>query len=113
MKTLAISENLEVILPKMGIMTHIVELTRHDYIYVKDSLKINDLLSIESDKSRFWEENSLAIYHKGFKLGYLNNSINKVVQKMINRFGYVRVVLKNKPKGNNPFDGLDVLIEIG
>jgi hypothetical protein len=65
------------------------------------------------DKSRFWEENSLAIYYKGFKLGYLNNSINKVVQKMINKFGYVKVVLKNKPKRNNPFDGLDVLIEIG
>ena len=32
---------------------------------------------------------------------------------MINRFGHVQVVLKNKPKINNPFDGLDVLIEIG
>ena len=70
-------------------------------------------MTIESDKSRFWEENSLAIYHKGFKLGYLNSTINKVVQKMINKFGYVKVVLKNKPKRNNPFDGLDVLIEIG
>ena len=28
MKTLAISNNIEVILPKMGIMTHLVELTR-------------------------------------------------------------------------------------
>ena len=59
MKTLAISKNIEVILPKMGIMTHLVELTRHDYIYVKDQIKINDVLSIEVDKSRFWEENSL------------------------------------------------------
>jgi hypothetical protein len=32
---------------------------------------------------------------------------------MINKFGYVQVVLKNKPKRNTPFDGLDVLIEIG
>ena len=37
MKTLAISEKIEVILPKMGIMTHLVELTRHDYIYIKDN----------------------------------------------------------------------------
>ena len=80
---------------------------------MKDSLKINDSLTIDSDKSRFWEENSLAIYHKGFKLGYLNSSISKVVQKMINKFGYVKVILKNKPEGNNPFDGLDILIEIG
>ena len=53
MKTLAISKNIEVILPKMGIMTHLVELTRHDYIYVKDSLKINDLLKILIPKKLF------------------------------------------------------------
>ena len=47
MKTLSISKNIEVILPKMGIMTHLLELTRHDYIYVKDQIKINDVLSIE------------------------------------------------------------------
>ena len=39
----------------MGIMTHLVELTRHDYIYVKERLKINDILTIEPDNSRFWE----------------------------------------------------------
>ena len=44
MKTIAITKNLEVILPKMGIMTHLVELTRHDYIYIKDRLKVNDIL---------------------------------------------------------------------
>ena len=113
MKALAISDSIEVLLPKMGIMTHLVELTRHDYIYVKVQININEVLSIKADKSRFWEENSLAIYYQGFNLGDLNNSINKVVQKMINKFGYVQVILKNKPKGNNPFDGLDVLIEIG
>ena len=68
MKTLAISNNIEVILPKMGIMTHLVELTRHDYIYIKDQLKINDILFIEEDKSRFWDENSLAVFYKDFKL---------------------------------------------
>ena len=31
---------------------------------------------------------------------------------MINKFGYVQVVLKIN-LSNNPFDGLDVLIEIG
>lgn len=113
MKTLAISKNIEVILPKMGIMTHLVELTRHDYIYVKDQIKINDILSIEVDKSRFWEENSLAVFYKEFKLGYLNSSINKVVHKMINKYGFVKVILKNKPRGQNPFEGIDVLIQIG
>ena len=113
MKTFAISKNISFILPKMGIMTHLVELSRHDYIYVKDNLKNNDILQIEFDKSRFWEENSLAVYYKDFKLGYLNCSISKVVQKMINKYGDVKVILKNKPKVYNPFEGIDVLIQIG
>ncbi|MDG1238718.1 MAG: hypothetical protein P8Q16_01160 [Flavobacteriales bacterium] len=113
MKALAISDSIEVLLPKMGIMTHLVELTRHDYIYVKDQININEVLSIKADKSRFWEENSLAVFYKEFKLGYLNNTINKVVQKMIIKYGYVKVILKNKPKGSNPFEGIDVLIQIG
>ena len=81
--------------------------------YIKENLKTNDILHIESDKSRFWEENSLAVYYKEFKLGYLNSSINKVVQKMINKHGEVKVILKNKPKGHNPFEGIDILIQIG
>ena len=69
MKTLAISKNIAFILPKMGIMTHLVELTRHDYIYIKENLKTNDILHIESDKSRFWEENSLQSIIKNLNWG--------------------------------------------
>ena len=33
MKTLALSTTENLVLPKMGIMTQITELSRHDYIY--------------------------------------------------------------------------------
>ena len=33
--------------------------------------------------------------------------------KLINRYGQVKVILKNKPKTFNPFQGIDVLIQIG
>jgi hypothetical protein len=32
---------------------------------------------------------------------------------MINKYGFVKVILKNKPLGRNPFEGIDVLIQIG
>jgi hypothetical protein len=32
---------------------------------------------------------------------------------MINKFGDVHITLKNKPIGNNPFEGVDILIQIG
>ena len=44
MKSLALTKNTEILLPKMGIMTNLVELSRHDYIYIKDALKINEKL---------------------------------------------------------------------
>lgn len=112
MKTLALSNNQEMILPKMGIMTHLVELTRYDYIYIKDNLKTDDILTIEIDKSRFWDKDALAVFYKGFKLGYLNSSISKIVNKLIIRFGGVKVAIKNKPLNSNPFCGLDIIIQI-
>ena len=112
MRTLALSNNQEMILPKMGIMTHLVELTKSDYIYIKDKLKTDDILTLEIDKSRFWEKDALAVFYKGFKLGYLNSSISKIVNKLIIRFGGVRVAVKNKPLSSNPFSGIDIIIQI-
>ena len=41
MKTLAYHNTENLVLPKMGIMTQITELSRHDYIYVKYLLNEN------------------------------------------------------------------------
>lgn len=112
MNTLKISQQTELILPKMGIMTNLLELSRHDYIYVKDNLNRNQILSIEKDETRFWNKDALAIYHKGFKLGYLNSSIGKIVSRLINRFGAVKVSIQNMPQNTNPFSGMDILIQI-
>ena len=112
MRTLALSNNKEMILPKMGIMTHLVELAKYDYIYVKDNLKTDDILTLEIDKSRLWEKDALAVFYKGFKLGYLNTSISKIVNKLIVRFGGVKVAVKNIPMNSNPFSGLDIIIQI-
>jgi hypothetical protein len=112
MKSLALTKNTEILLPKMGIMTNLVELSRHDYIYIKDALKINEKLSLEQDSTRFWNKDALAVFYKGFKLGYLNVSISKMVNKLINRFGGVEVSIKSIPKNSNPFEGMDIIIQI-
>ncbi len=112
MKTLAISNKNQLILPKMGIMTNLVELSRHDFIYVKDLLKRDDILYIEKDQNRFWNKDALAVFYNGFKVGYLNASIGKIVNRMINKFGDVRVSVKNLPKSTNPLSGMDILIQV-
>ena len=112
MKTLAISNEGKIGLPKMGIMTHLVELTRYDYIYIKDLLKEDDILDIKIDKNRSWDKNAISILYKGYKLGYLNNSMSVIVKKLINRCHELKVIIKNKPSYSNPFDSMDVLIKI-
>ncbi len=112
MKTLAISTKNQLILPKMGIMTNLVELSRHDFIYIKDLLKGDDILYIEKDQNRFWNKEALAVFYKGFKLGYLNASIGKVVERLINKFGDIHVSVKNLPKSSTPFSGMDILIQV-
>ncbi|MBF37065.1 MAG: hypothetical protein CL836_06505 [Crocinitomicaceae bacterium] len=113
MKTLALSSTENIVLPKMGIMTQLIELSRHDYIYVKNHLNENTPLIIELDKSRYWDENALAVFYKGFKLGYLNQTISKVVKKLMTKYGGVSAILKHKTTAKMPFDGIDILIKIG
>tara|TARA_B100001287_G_scaffold70393_1_gene58034 strand:+ start:42620 stop:42961 length:342 start_codon:yes stop_codon:yes gene_type:complete len=112
MKTLALTTKNQLILPKMGIMTNIVELSRHDFIYVKDLLKCEDVIYIKKDQNRFWNKDALAVFYKEFKLGYLNDSIAKVVNRLINKFGEINVTIKNLPKSSNPFSGIDILIKL-
>ena len=112
MKTLAISNENKIGLPKMGIMTHLVELTKHDYIYIKESINQEDVLRIEMDKKRCWDQNAIAVFYKGYKLGYLNNSMSLMINKLINRCYDFNVIIKNKPSNLNPFDGMDILIQI-
>ena len=56
MKTLAISNEGKIVLPKMGIMTHLVELTRYDYIYICSWCIYSCLLLLGSwSLARGWE----------------------------------------------------------
>ena len=113
MKTLALSTTENLVLPKMGIMTQIIELSRHDYIYVKHLLNENTSLLISEDKSRFWDANALAVFYKHFKIGYLNPSIAKMVKRIMVKYGGVSAELKHKSSNNLPFESLDIVLKIG
>ena len=111
MNTLSINAYPKQELPKLGVLTQLVELSRHDYIYIKEKLKPGTELEIAKDKSRIWDSQALAVYYKGFKLGYLNQSINRTVNRMIFNFGDIKIKVKSVHK-TDLFKGLDVLIEL-
>ena len=111
MNTLSINTYPKQELPKLGVLTQLVELSRHDYIYIKEKLKPGIELEIAKDKSRIWDSQALAVYYKGFKLGYLSQSINRTVNRMIFNFGDIKIKVKSAHK-TDLFKGLDVLIEL-
>ena len=111
MNTLSINTYPKQELPKLGVLTQLVELSRHDYIYIKEKLKPGTELEIDKDKSRIWDSQALAVYYNGFKLGYLNQSINRTVNRMIFNFGDIKIKVKSVHK-TDLFKGLDVLIEL-
>ena len=111
MNTLSITSYPKQELPKLGVLTQLVELSRHDYIYIKEKLKPGTELEIAKDNSRIWDSQALAVFYKGFKLGYLSQSINRTVNRMIFNFGDVKVKVKSAHK-TDLFKGLDVLIEL-
>jgi hypothetical protein len=111
MNTLTITSYPKQELPKLGVLTQLVELSRHDYIYIKDKLKPGLELEIAKDRSRTWDLQAIAVFYKGFKLGYLSQSINRTVNKMIFNYGDVKIKVKSVHK-TDLFKGLDVLIEL-
>ena len=112
METVALSKSSRLLLPKMGILTNILELSRYDYIYVKNILKENDFLTVQFEKNTIWANGNLPVFYNGYKLGHLNSGIGKVVLRLIKKFGDVKVIVKKMPKKSNPFSGIDILIQV-
>ena len=113
MRDLKIKQQNESNLPLLGIITHVTELTRYNYIYIHHLLKEGDVLKIERDLQRTWDNSAFAVYFKGYKLGYLSNSIKKIINKHLELQQDIEIVVKQgcfRPKKGHM--SLDVVIKI-
>lgn len=100
-------------LPNLGILTRISELSKHDMIYIYHHLKIGSELHLERDRARLWDKNAVAIYYKGFMIGYVSDNtsglICKQLDKGLNVSAKVKTLYKQKYM---PLEGLDIIITI-
>ncbi len=100
-------------LPRLGILTSIVELSRHDFIYVLSKINNGDKVSFVHDSSRCWDVTSIAVYYKGYKLGYLSNGINTIVKKALSNNSYIEAVIQiNNSTTGHCFKAVDLMIKI-
>ncbi len=101
------------VLPQMGILTHVDELANYDMIYIYHQLKNGAELRIERDEKRTWDENSLAVFYKGYKLGYVSQRTSAMIQKLINqgKFIYATIRSLNKDK-YTPLREMDIQVHV-
>ena len=100
-------------LPQLGILTHVEELANYDMIYIYHQLQKGTELRIERDEKRTWDENALAIYFKGFKLGYVSKRTSGMVQKCLNKGNYIYASIKSLSKQKySPFTEMDIQIHV-
>lgn len=113
MRDLTIHQQKENNLPSLGILTHITEVTRYDYIYIYNLIKPGDTLFLKKDFQRTWDKDSLAVYYKGYKLGYIGNSIKKILSKYFDQQKGIEIMVQHVPNSiNNRKLYLDILINI-
>lgn len=100
-------------LPQLGILTHVDELANYDMIYIYHQLKNGISLSIEKDEKRTWDDNSLAVFYKGFKLGYVSKRTSGMIQKFIKQGKHISATIRtlNKEK-YAPLRDMDIQIHV-
>ena len=100
-------------LPKLGIITSIDELSSHEFIYIKNKLKSGDEITFIEDASKSWDKKAIAVYFKGYKLGYLTDGIKSMVKRALLNNSYSRGTIQfNSKNKSSCFNTIDLLIEI-
>ncbi len=113
MRELKIENKIVLELPRLGVLTQVVELSQYEFIYVKNKIKKGSMLSLHEDKSRSWDKASLAVYYKGYKLGYLNQNITKIIKQHKNHNKIINVTIESVyNKKYLIMSGLEILIKI-
>jgi len=101
------------VLPQLGILTHVNELANYDMIYIYHQLKNGTALRIEKDDKRTWDENSLAVFFKGFKLGYVSKRTSGMIQKFIKQGNHISASIKTMNKEKYaPLRELDIQMHV-
>ena len=100
-------------LPSLGILTHVEELTRYEMIYIYHHLKSGAILDIEKDDNRAWDENSLMVSFKGFKLGYVSSKTSAMISKKMVQGYAVSASVKSVSKEKYlPLNSMDIQVYV-
>lgn len=67
-------------------------------IYVAHKMQNGVELNLKKDEQRSWDENALAIYYKGFKLGYVSKKTSELVRRCLEKGKEIKATVKSLSK---------------
>lgn len=98
-------------LPSLGILTQVIELTSFDMIYIYHHIQKGDELTLERDYNHIYDKKAIAVFYKGFKLGYVSPKVNQLIaSKMDNQLNVKAKVKSIQKQKYMPLTGLDIEI---
>ena len=75
--------------------------------------KSGDEITFVEDASRLWDKKAIAVYFKGYKLGYLSNGIRAMMKRAFLNKSYSRGIIQFNSKTKvSCFNAVDLFIEI-
>lgn len=95
-------------LPSLGILTQVIELTSYDMIYIYHHIKKGDELTLQRDHNHIYDKNAIAVFYKGFKLGYVSPKVNQLIASKMNNQAVKAKVKSIQKQKYMPLTGLDI-----
>ena len=70
-------------------------------------------LILKRDENRTWDENALAIYYQGFKLGYVSKKTSEIIRKCLDKGKEIKVTVRSLSKSRFlPTKEMDIQIYV-
>ena len=73
-----------------------------------EQLSLGDPLQLSREPENPYDENAVAIYREGIKLGYLPRVENIVVARMMDKGHHINALIENKQKSADPWGRMTV-----
>jgi len=73
-----------------------------------EQLSVRDQLQLSREPDNPYDENAVAIYREGIKLGYLPRVENIVVARMMDKGQLINALIENKQKSADPWERMTV-----
>ena len=80
----------------------------HQGEYFWKELTVGDKLQLRREPDNPYDENAVAIYWEGIKLGYLPRVENIVVARMMDKGQIINALIENKQKSDDPWERMTV-----